>query len=657
MKYVLKLLALLTCYLTLTPLGFSQGRATASQKVKKGKSSNLKEATHQNSSLSFIQSDPTIVTRLFNMKTKLLAPTESQTQWLPFQQDYKWGFCNRITGKKINCIYTQVKPFSFGLAAVNFEGRWGFIDTTGKEIIAPKFTSVEPFFGNAIIARYYTDVFIIDKNENSLVNKGISLTSEDIKLISRPTAVRGKSKCNPLYYVYRTGKSCIIFNSNLTQTFGLNEVFGKGLTYLGDFVETDDYIIATNFNNTSSVSDKALEDTQYLIIEKLSQRIGKYYTGRYSIDRTLPPDNFKTRERIYSSDFYGKQVYLLAKVGNSKGLCIIDKDFTFPKVYSNNDKLVLVNVSNDQPNFPQKGIWQSTQFGNTVLGYIYEDGTTMTDQSIKELGFNDGKIACVRKTDKWTYITRKGDKICDLEFDKDAPFINGVACNSINGAPIVIDANGKTVLKFEEGEIRSTSDSLLIYRVTLGNYDEAGRYFEGIYFNDGRPIVTNTNGASQMCSTFKRLRYQNKVFFYEIPPNQPIFRSLPDHSERNSSNEGTEFQNAQKLTMSARLYCYDILLDSTTSVEVEALEQHIAWVLTYNKCFKISENGKLIILGRHVFNDRLELVKKLPTEFDPQVVGPDSKLTDDGLLYIENGFRGNDYYYDIITNNGNTCCY
>jgi hypothetical protein len=41
--------------------------------------------------------------------------------------------------------YDAVKPFSFGLAAVMFKGKWGFIDLKGNLIIKNQYTDVSSF--------------------------------------------------------------------------------------------------------------------------------------------------------------------------------------------------------------------------------------------------------------------------------------------------------------------------------------------------------------------------------------------------------------------------------------------------------------------------------------------------------------------------------
>lgn len=43
------------------------------------------------------------------------------------------------------CVYEQAEDFSEGLAAVERNGKWGYIDATGREIVPPGYDEVEPF--------------------------------------------------------------------------------------------------------------------------------------------------------------------------------------------------------------------------------------------------------------------------------------------------------------------------------------------------------------------------------------------------------------------------------------------------------------------------------------------------------------------------------
>ncbi|MGV3603022.1 MAG: WG repeat-containing protein [Dyadobacter fermentans] len=63
--------------------------------------------------------------------------------------------------------YENIRPFKEGLAAVELDGKWGFIDTAGKEVISPRFDQVTDFQNGRSVAgdkQYGLFVSVIDKN-------------------------------------------------------------------------------------------------------------------------------------------------------------------------------------------------------------------------------------------------------------------------------------------------------------------------------------------------------------------------------------------------------------------------------------------------------------------------------------------------------------
>lgn len=87
--------------------------------------------------------------------TIILQPTyddiSMNRQWdghyAPFRQAGHWGFIDRRVGKVlIPAQFTNVRYFKDGLAAVEFDnGKWGFIDMTGRVVIQPQWDQAYDF--------------------------------------------------------------------------------------------------------------------------------------------------------------------------------------------------------------------------------------------------------------------------------------------------------------------------------------------------------------------------------------------------------------------------------------------------------------------------------------------------------------------------------
>jgi hypothetical protein len=64
----------------------------------------------------------------------------------------KWGFIDQTGKEVIPCKYDNSRSFSEGLASVELNGKWGFINKTGNEIISLKYDNADSFFdGLAIV--------------------------------------------------------------------------------------------------------------------------------------------------------------------------------------------------------------------------------------------------------------------------------------------------------------------------------------------------------------------------------------------------------------------------------------------------------------------------------------------------------------------------
>jgi hypothetical protein len=75
---------------------------------------------------------------------------------------------------RIPLQFEVAEPFSEGLAAVRIEGRYGFIDTTGKIVIAPRFQAAGPFAGKYAEIRLDNASGIVNRSGKLVVPPGFN---------------------------------------------------------------------------------------------------------------------------------------------------------------------------------------------------------------------------------------------------------------------------------------------------------------------------------------------------------------------------------------------------------------------------------------------------------------------------------------------------
>ena len=111
----------------------------------------------------------------------------------------KYGFIDK-TGKEVTPIKYDDAWFSEGLAQVKINGKWGFIDKTGKEVIPIKYDNASLFLEGLAIVELNGKWGFIDKTGKEV----IPIKYDDIYSFSKGLAeveLNGKS-----FYINRKGE-------------------------------------------------------------------------------------------------------------------------------------------------------------------------------------------------------------------------------------------------------------------------------------------------------------------------------------------------------------------------------------------------------------------------------------------------------------------
>jgi hypothetical protein len=72
----------------------------------------------------------------------------------------KYGFIDKTGIEVIPCIYDKVKTFYDGLVRVKLNEKWGFIDKTGAEVIPIKYDHAEEFYEDFALVKFNDKVVI-----------------------------------------------------------------------------------------------------------------------------------------------------------------------------------------------------------------------------------------------------------------------------------------------------------------------------------------------------------------------------------------------------------------------------------------------------------------------------------------------------------------
>jgi Copper amine oxidase N-terminal domain./KWG Leptospira. len=222
------------------------------------------------------------------------AETDEDTKYLPY--DYVGGlseglafYCNwsfdgkcgfiDTTGKiVIEAKYTEVARFSEGLAAVSNEGKWGYIDKTGKEVVGLKYDAVALEFSEGMaqvmkegrwgyIDRTGKEVIPLIYEDTNSFGEGLAHVKKDGKYgyidksgkeVIKPQydmAYRFREGLAPVQvngkwgYIDKTGKVVIPFTYDAAQNFSEGLAWVKVSEKWGAIDSTGKEVIKFQYDN------------------------------------------------------------------------------------------------------------------------------------------------------------------------------------------------------------------------------------------------------------------------------------------------------------------------------------------------------------------------------------------------------------------------
>lgn len=87
------------------------------------------------------------------------------------EKNGKMGYIDMTGEEIIKCKYDAIYPFEDGKAKVEINGKFGFINELGEEIIEVKFDYIGPFKNGRAVVRYNGKLDIIDE-EGLVITEG-----------------------------------------------------------------------------------------------------------------------------------------------------------------------------------------------------------------------------------------------------------------------------------------------------------------------------------------------------------------------------------------------------------------------------------------------------------------------------------------------------
>ncbi len=325
--------------------------------------------------------------------------------------------------------YDLVMPFSEGLAVVSLNGKGGYIDKTGKEVIPLRYNYADSFGEGLarVILRAKQDGYdnsykfgFVDKSGKEVIQLKYDMARSFSEGLA-PVRLKDRQDGNDIFYkcgfVDKTGKEVISLKYDSTWEFS------EGLALV-------------SLNGQWSYINKAGE-------VKVSPKHEYYYDDEYysfTFSEGLAP--------VVGSN--GKFVGLNGKCGyidkTGKEVIPLKYDGSHEFIRSFSEGLAAVRL-------------------NGKYGYIDKSGKEVIPFKYDEaFSFREG-LARVNLNYKYGYIDKTGKEVIPLKYNPAYSFSEGLAAVRLNGKYGYIDKTGKEVIPLKYDDAYSFSDDVALIRL------------------------------------------------------------------------------------------------------------------------------------------------------------------------------------------------
>lgn len=376
---------------------------------------------------------------------------QTQEGLFPILETGLWGFMDSTGRVIIEPKFREVDTFSEGLAAFKsiYDGRWGYIDTSGEIVI-------EPVYDAAFSFREGRAIVIVSGSYGAIDKAGEYVIEPIHKRIEG--FFQGRA-----FILVDTSWMLVDENGNYVTQNSFKQVnsFREGLASFVGF--NGDYSVSGYLNRNGEVSI-LLPDELNVHIEALG-----FTQGRAVVSRKKPT----SLSHLFSPWEWGDGVYGLI---DKSGEVVVPTRYDFIMVDSNctarvaiRDRYGVIDLSGNVL-IPMRysylggfseGLVIAQRIPDGKYGYINEQGRFIIEpiQVIDDFmrfsnfrNFYDGRALFEGTNGKYGYIDKQGNLVIEPVFDKAFPFVDRLAKFENSGQWGYIDTAGSIVWRSEAEE-------------------------------------------------------------------------------------------------------------------------------------------------------------------------------------------------------------
>lgn len=339
-----------------------------------------------------------------------LEPTEGLS--IVENQQGKWGLIDSIGREVIPCIYEEVSYYQEGLVPAKLNGVWGVLNRSNKWVIQPKYENVSLFIDGMARVKQNSKYGTIDRSGKIIV----PISYDRIGLIGDERIV-----------ISTIGDKSGILNWAGNTVVPMNY---KSLYYIGEgllrFKESEQFGLMNSSGQiiVQPAYDAIMEFSDGMaIVRKAQQGIG--FINK-SATLVIPCNLQGAAEPGF------KNGIAIVKIKGKWGAINKIIEPQIPFAYANSDTVGKLLMELEKPNS-----W-----------HIWENG------NISKIGFDNLKkysngFLPAKKNGKWGMVNRKGEWLITPQYDAVSSFSSGLAKVSLNGKMGYVNTSGRLVIPLE----------------------------------------------------------------------------------------------------------------------------------------------------------------------------------------------------------------
>lgn len=398
------------------------------------------------------------------------------------KKDGKWGFIDK-TGKEIIALqYDDARDFNQELAAVQKDGKWGFVDKTGKERSAMIYEQIWSLKNG-----YFAVQQDITNWNGGVYRWGIvdNFALEVVPIIQRNNQFISFSPDEGLFqfattenrvgFTDKQGHEVVPFQyDNISAEADEGSICKEGLCVvaknnLWGFVDTTgrlaimlQYEYASDFNEGMAA---VKQNDKWGFVDKTGKEvIALQYDSAHDFSEGL--SFVKKGEQWLLIDKTGKEIAALPNYEwvepFHNGLAKVVKNELVGFIDKNGKEVIACQYENiyDKDGTPFVGNGLLTVSQNEKWGLIDATGKEIVPPQYDEaLNFEDD-LALVSKDDnRWGFVDKNGNATIPLQYDFAYPFSDGLAFVRKDGQGQFIDKTGKVVIQSEVAEVSDKAET------------------------------------------------------------------------------------------------------------------------------------------------------------------------------------------------------